>query len=43
VGAQLTLVRRMPGYAISQWKRKRVEECFGWLKTIAYCERFVIA
>src|SRR5467141_1395142 len=24
-----------PGYAISQRKRKRVEECFGWLKTIA--------
>jgi len=24
-----------PGYAISQKKRKRVEECFGWLKTIA--------
>src|ERR1700687_1080493 len=24
-----------PGYAISQRKRKRIEECFGWLKTIA--------
>ena len=23
-----------PGYAISQQKRKRVEEIFGWLKTI---------
>ena len=23
------------GYAISQKKRKRIEECFGWLKTIA--------
>src|SRR5258708_21317155 len=23
------------GYAISQIKRKRIEECFGWLKTIA--------
>jgi IS5 family transposase len=23
------------GYAISQTKRKRIEECFGWLKTIA--------
>jgi hypothetical protein len=23
------------GYAISQRKRKRVEECFGWLKTTA--------
>jgi transposase len=23
-----------PGYAISQWKRKIVEEVFGWLKTI---------
>jgi IS5 family transposase len=22
------------GYAISQGKRKRIEECFGWLKTI---------
>jgi len=26
---------RHPGYAISQIKRKRVEEIFGWLKTIA--------
>lgn len=26
---------RHPSYAISQWKRKRIEECFGWLKTIA--------
>jgi transposase len=26
---------RHEGYAISQRKRKRVEECFGWLKTIA--------
>ena len=26
---------RYPGYAISQQKRKRIEECFGWLKTIA--------
>ena len=23
------------GYAISQRKRKRIEECFGWLKTVA--------
>ena len=26
---------RHGGYSISQLKRKRVEECFGWLKTIA--------
>jgi len=26
---------RHDGYAVSQRKRKRVEECFGWLKTIA--------
>jgi hypothetical protein len=26
---------RHPGYAASQWKRKRIEECFGWLKDIA--------
>ena len=26
---------RHPSYAISQRKRKRIEECFGWLKTIA--------
>lgn len=25
---------RHPGYAISQWKRKIVEEVFGWMKTI---------
>jgi IS5 family transposase len=23
------------GYTVSQRKRKRIEECFGWLKTIA--------
>ena len=35
-GAPLTSARRgTPGYRISQIKRKRVEECFGWLKTIA--------
>jgi len=26
---------RYEGYGISQQKRKRIEECFGWLKTIA--------
>ena len=26
---------RHAGYRISQQKRKRIEECFGWLKTIA--------
>ena len=26
---------RHPGYAISQQKRKLVEEIFGWLKTVA--------
>ena len=26
---------RHASYAISQEKRKRIEECFGWLKTIA--------
>ncbi len=26
---------RHPGYKFSQRKRKRIEECFGWLKTIA--------
>jgi transposase len=26
---------RHVGYALSQRKRKRIEECFGWLKTIA--------
>lgn len=26
---------RHPGYEVSQRKRKRIEECFGWLKTIA--------
>jgi hypothetical protein len=25
---------RHPGYAVSQGKRKRIEECFGWMKTI---------
>ena len=26
---------RHPGYALSQQRRKRIEEAFGWLKTIA--------
>jgi IS5 family transposase len=26
---------RHQGYGVSQRKRKRIEECFGWLKTIA--------
>ena len=26
---------RHAGYAVNQKKRKRIEECFGWLKTIA--------
>jgi len=26
---------RHPGYGVSQKKRKRIEECFGWLKTVA--------
>jgi transposase len=26
---------RYPGYAVSQRRRKRIEECFGWLKDIA--------
>jgi transposase len=26
---------RHPGYAISQVRRKRIEECFGWIKDIA--------
>ena len=26
---------RHDGYTVSQKKRKRIEECFGWLKTIA--------
>ncbi len=25
---------RHPGYAVSQWIRKRVEEAVGWMKTI---------
>ncbi len=31
------------GYGISQKKRKRIGECFGWLKTIAYYARCDIA
>ena len=30
---------RHPGYAVSQRKRKRVEEIFGWLKTIGLCRQ----
>ena len=34
---------RHPGYAISQRIRKRVEEAFGWAKTVAGCARCGIA
>lgn len=30
---------RHSGYALSQWKRKRVEEVFGWLKTIGLLQK----
>src|SRR5260370_41121304 len=30
-----TRTTRQAGYALSQKKRKRIEECFCWLKTIA--------
>jgi IS5 family transposase len=30
---------RHPGYEISQWIRKRVEEAFGWMKTIGGVRR----
>ena len=30
---------RHPGYAISQRKRKRVEEIFGWLKTVGFMRK----
>jgi hypothetical protein len=33
--APFTSARPGTGHRISQIKRKRVEECFGWLKTIA--------
>ncbi|WP_438270943.1 transposase [Saccharophagus degradans] len=28
------------GYAISQVKRKRIEECFGWMKDIGLMRKF---
>src|SRR5712664_2324460 len=30
---------RHPGYAVSRWIRKRVEEAFGWLKTVGGLRR----
>ena len=30
---------RHPGYAVSQWIRKRVEEAFGWMKTVGGLRR----
>ena len=30
---------RYPGYAVSQRARKRIEEAFGWVKTIAGCAK----
>jgi len=29
-----TRTTRHPGYAVSQWIRKRIEETFGWMKTV---------
>ena len=34
---------RQPGYEISQKKRKRIEECCGWLKDIARLRKVQIA
>jgi hypothetical protein len=34
---------RQWGYVICQKKRKRIEECFGWLKTIALLRKVGIA
>jgi hypothetical protein len=34
---------RHPGYAVSQRRRKRIEECFGWLKDIALLRKLNIA
>ncbi len=34
---------RHPGYAVSQWIRKRVEETFGWMKSIGGCVARAIA
>ena len=30
---------RHPGYALSQKKRKRIEEIFGWLKSVGGCRQ----
>jgi len=30
---------RHPGYGVSQRKRKRIEEIFGWLKTVGGCRQ----
>jgi hypothetical protein len=30
---------RHSGYALSQKERKRIEECFGWLETIALMQK----
>jgi hypothetical protein len=37
--AQRHRTTRHPGYAVSQQKRKLVEEIFGWLKTVPCCGR----
>ncbi len=34
---------RHAGYAVSQKVRKRVEEIFGWMKTVGACGGLVIA
>jgi len=30
---------RHPGYALSQWVRKQIEEAFGWMKTVGGLRR----
>ena len=38
-GNGIAYTGRQVGYGVSQRKRKRIEECFGWLKTIALLRR----
>src|SRR5690242_17718387 len=32
-------ITRHPGYALSQWVRKRIEETFGWMQTIGWLRK----
>lgn len=42
LGATMRIVYKTMGYAISQQKRKRIEQCFGWGKTVGAIRQVLV-